>query len=156
MKLLDNYDFLLGLIKAGGEDVVKNLVPLQNTGLAGTSSVIDALRNSFLQDSFLKDVLCSLWDAEGPYKDFNDMQKKVLLEYPGGIFFDLKDGSMEKVPAEDLKKRLYETYFEVVPKDKNTEENFHKCFDNEEAFEQIVMDTHFRYFSIEEDHLDKK
>ena len=143
MKLLDHYDFLLGLIKAGGEDVLKKLVPLQNTSLTGTTSIIDALRNIFPNDTILKDVLCTLWREDGPYHEFTDSQKKILLEFPRGIFYEEKGKIIEKIPAEELKNKLYQTHFGEVPEGNIPFEVFLKSFPNEESFERLVLDTHF-------------
>ncbi len=143
MKLLDNFDFLLGLAKDGGEDVLQKLVSFQNTSLTGTSSVIDALRNIFVNDDVLKDTLFKLLKDNGPYQGLSSFEKKVLLEYPEGVFYQLNGENIQKISPEELKNKLLTTYFGTIPEENITFESFGKLFPTEDSFEQVVLDTHF-------------
>ena len=141
MKLLDNYDFLLGLVKDAGEDVVKRLVDFEKTDLAGTSSLLDFLRNVFPSDSLLKEVLNNLLREDGPYSGLSDTQKKVLLSLPAGTFYEGQGDEIQKISPEELKHRLFESSFGTDPEEEYSYEQFGRLFSTEESFEQAVMQT---------------
>ena len=75
------------------------------------------------------------------YLELNDTQKKVLLSLPAGTFYEGQGNEIQKISPEELKHRLFESYFGTDPEEEYSYEQFGKLFSTEESFEQAVMQT---------------
>ena len=104
MRLLDNYDFLLGLAKDGGEKALKQLSTFQNMATSG--SVIDSLRRTFPDDDLLKDIVIEMSKEDGRYKGLSNRQKEILCSYPFGNLYDEKDGKRRILSSEEILNRI--------------------------------------------------
>lgn len=99
MRLLDNYDFILGLSKTD-EESLKTLVELQKTEVFSQKSIIDYLRNVFVNDEVLTS---SIKRISNDYKDFTSEQKALLCLYPDGVLYKVKDDNeVEDIPSSEL------------------------------------------------------
>lgn len=138
MRVLDHYDFLLGLVRDFGEDVLKLLKSFENSSMSLEGSVIDYLRNCFENDDLLKEILMELSKEDGDYKDFNLEQKRILCTYPKGVLY--REG--KKIPASQLIQSIKEEYFHL---NMGQVESFKDLgdflFDNS-RFEEVILAIH--------------
>ena len=106
MKVLDNYDFLLGLARDGGEHLLELLNTFQDSPMAQEGSVIDFLRNRFGDDDTLRSILLEMSKENGEYKDFSDSQKRILCTYPEGVLYRVGEEEIQVIPVDELKKNI--------------------------------------------------
>ena len=143
MKLLDNYDFLLGLAKDGGEDLLKQLLAFQDSPMAREGSVIDFLRNCFENDSLLKEILFEFTNENGLFQAFSDEQKRILCTYPEGVLYTVEEGEIQVVSREKLIENLQRESILMGMGDSSVSD-----FDfsmNAEPFENIVLNVMTNY-----------
>lgn len=95
-KILDNYNFILEVIKDYGEDILELLNRIQKTKMFSSNVLIDYLRNVFDDDDLLKEVLLEMTKKDGDYSDFTDSQKAILFMYPEGILFEENEDGDKK------------------------------------------------------------
>lgn len=95
-KILDNYNFILEVIKDYGEDILELLNRIQKTKMFSSNVLIDYLRNVFDDDALLKEVLLEMTKKDGDYSDFTDSQKAILFMYPEGILFEENEDGDKK------------------------------------------------------------
>lgn len=86
-RILDNYDFLLELAKAGGEEVLSFADSLKDYDAFCDYAFIDAIRNNFVHDSLLKNILVNMSEKDSTYNIFSEGQKASLLTYPEGTLY---------------------------------------------------------------------
>ena len=141
MKLLDNYDFLLGLTRVGGENVLKQVEAFKNS-FSLNGSVIDYLRNSFPSDDFLMDTLVEMSKEDGEFHGFTDEQKEVLCTFPEGILYEKEDDNIKKIPMKELVGKLQEVYFGSKSNEYNDLDKFSKLFSTKEDFEEVVLSVY--------------
>ncbi len=106
MKVLDNYDFLLGLAKDGGEHLLELLLSFQDSRMAQEGSVIDFLRNRFVDDDTLRKILFEMSKDDGEYKEFTNSQKRILCTYPNGVLYHVGDDSIEIHSLDEIKNSI--------------------------------------------------
>lgn len=135
MKILDNYDFLLGLAKEGGEPLLKELESFQNSTMSKEGSIIDYLRNSFPNDKVLIEVLLELFSKEGQFKTLNKTQKRILCTYPKGILFKEENHNIQKLSYNTLVKNI----------EKETELSTENFLKNNTKFEKAILNIHHKY-----------
>lgn len=108
--IFDNYDYLLELGKKGGKRVLQQLDQFQGSGYI-SSSVIEYLRRSSVNDEVLETILLDMAREDSLYNIFTDEQKVLLLGNAlGNLYTYTKDGVEIKSPiriaidlyAEDL------------------------------------------------------
>lgn len=109
-RVLDNYDYLLGLIKDGGEEVVKMILPFQTSFMGKEGSVIEYLRNTFMDDSVLKSILLEMVKKDGIFKDLDTQEKRLLCTYPEGVLFYQKNGKIEMRSFDKIKEEVLEPF----------------------------------------------
>ena len=143
MRLLDNYDFLLGLAKDGGEQALKQLNQFQGGTMASSGSVIDSLRRAFSNDDVLKDIVIEMSKSDGKYKGLSDKQKEILCTYPMGVLFDVEDQKTKIVPPKDLLKRLITMYVGSDTDEIPDFETLSKVISDEDEFESTVLDVFY-------------
>jgi hypothetical protein len=142
MKLLDNYDFLLGLSRVGGENSLKQLEAFKGS-MSLNGSVIDYLRNNFDNDDILMDTIVEMSKEDGVYQGLSDEQKEVLCTFPEGILYEKKDDSIEKIPVSELVHKMQEVYFGTQSEEYNDLEKFSKLFPSKEAFEEVIISIYY-------------
>jgi len=133
MKLLDHYDFLLGLAKDGGEDALKQLMAFNDSFMSKEGSVVDYLRNRFDNDDLLKEVIFEMTREDGELYSLSDVQKRILCTYPEGTLYHRVDNYFERIPTSSL--------IQMVGKYLNVEKafSFKELPLNDENFEDIIF-----------------
>jgi len=111
MKLLDNYDFLLGLVEKGGEDVLNVLSSFQDGYIAEDNLVVEQLRNNFEDDNILEAVLLEMAKKDGQFKDLNNHQKELLCKYPNNVLYQRSGDEYKLISTEELIHRMQLSYF---------------------------------------------
>jgi hypothetical protein len=151
MKLFDNYDFLLGLAKDGGEQTLKSFNAFNKGSFSTSGSVIDSLRTIFGDDDTLKDILIEMSKEDGKYQGLTNRQKEILCTYPEGVLFDRKKDKIQILPREEIIKRIQNVYFGTESEEFNTFEKLGKLFADDDEFESMVVDV---YYSGQDDYGD--
>ncbi|MBQ6135244.1 MAG: hypothetical protein IJI60_02895 [Bacilli bacterium] len=136
MKVLDHFDFLLDLVKVGGESVLKQLESFQKGAMSQKGSVIDFLRSTFQNDEMLKNILIEMSKEHGPYYIFNNEQKEILCTYPEGILY--KKG---KIPPQEIAKEICQTMKQEISMKELSRDTF------EEIVLSIYWNNHKENFS---------
>ena len=107
LKLLDNYDFLLRLAANGKEDALKELLTLQKYNDYDGNSMIDHLRNTFINDNVLENTIIEMSSEDGVYKDFTDSEKSLLISYPEGVIYTVEEANKyRKIKVVDITKKI--------------------------------------------------
>ena len=118
--IFDNYDFLLELGKKGGKRVLEQISQFQDSGYI-SSSVIEYLRRSNVNDEVLEIILLEMGRVDSLYNIFTDNQKALLLGNCFGNLYSYGDeGLVIKSPVE-LAMELYQS--KMMDKITITEEN---------------------------------
>ena len=108
-KIVDNFYFLVELIKDTGSLCLTDLKELTNTELAERGSIIEVLRNTFRDDIALEMCLEEMSKENSIYKDLDINAKKDLLDAPKGVLYYLDESNeVHLVPEEDLVSRIKE------------------------------------------------
>ena len=141
MKLFDHYDFLLGLVRDGGEETLKLLKSFQKEPMVVGGSVIDFLRNTFENDDLLRDLLLEMSKENGNYRGLTNQQKEVLLTYPNHVLFEIIDGEDKILPPKETIERLQEAYFGRDVAEFSSFEALGNVLSDEEEFESAVLDV---------------
>ena len=89
--IFNSFDFLLGLAKEGGRDVLEQLVSLRASKDLRDVALVTYLSNTFIDDSVLSKVLLDMSKEDSYYKIFTDEQKGILLNYPEGTLYAYGD-----------------------------------------------------------------
>ncbi len=141
MKILENYDFILGLARDGGEDVLKLVSSFKENEKFQDCAVIDTLRNYFNNDDLLSDILVDMADDSDCYQDYTPSQLAIMCTFPEGVLFNKNsNGEVQRIPANDLldEVRKYLTY---DMEDYRIEEVL-KAVGNRE-FQDIIFEIHY-------------
>lgn len=94
IRILEDYQFLAGLAKVGGEPVLTQLSSFQECEGYADSSVIDYLRTTFGNDVLLTNLLTHMCKPEALYQIFTDEQKASLLKFPEGTLYYYGEGGV--------------------------------------------------------------
>lgn len=92
--IFDSFDFLLELAKEGGRDVLELLVCLRASEDLRDTAIVNYLKNTFIDDKVLINVLLDMASNESFYNIFTDEQKGILLTYPEGTLYAYKDNEI--------------------------------------------------------------
>ena len=93
--ILESFDYLLGLAKDGGRDVLELLVSLRASEELRDAAMIEYLRTTFVDDRALTAVLYDMANKDSFYGVFTDEQKGVLLNYPEGTLYSYGDNEIK-------------------------------------------------------------
>ena len=85
--IFSSYDFLLGLAKDGGRDVLELLVSLRASEDLRDTAIVSYLKNTFVDEKVLSSVLIDMSGKSSFYNIFTDEQKGILLNYPEGTLY---------------------------------------------------------------------
>ena len=107
VRLFDHFDFLMGLIKEN-EDSIPLLKSFQKSHIFQSNSVIDTLRNTFLDDDALKKCIHEVSSSNSLYKGLNDEEKAILFTYPNHILYEKVDDEVYVTDPFSLKKKIIE------------------------------------------------
>lgn len=107
-RILDNYQFLLGLSKTGGEAVLEQIEKFQEHEGYADSSVIDYLRSTFGNDSLLVATLTHMSNPDAMYQLFTDDQKAELLKFPEGTLYYYGEGGIRFTHPLVLSTEIYQ------------------------------------------------
>jgi hypothetical protein len=141
MKLFDNYDFLLGLARDGGERALKELNSFEKASFSG--SVIDSLRTIFEDDDTLRDIITEMSKEDGQYQGLTSKQKEILCTYPQGVLFDRKYDKIKILPKKEIIKRIQNIYFGVPTEEFNDFSSISRIFTDPGEFEAMVIDLYY-------------
>lgn len=140
MKLLDNYDFLLKIAKDGGERVLNLLFHFQDNYELIDGSLIDHLRNTFVNDDVLKTILIEMSKAEGKYSDLSTDELVVLCMYPEGILYDSSHEKVRLIPPKVLISKINDYVFGVQNDEYDAFLSLRKLFSNNDyLFEDVIF-----------------
>lgn len=93
--IFDSFNYLLGLAKDGGRDVLELLVSLRASEELRDAAVVEYLRTTFVDDRALTAILFDMADERGAYGIFTDEQKGILLNYPEGTLYSYGDNEIK-------------------------------------------------------------
>lgn len=143
MRIFDNYNFLLELIKDDKLEVLDNLEAIQATNVFSNKIIIDYLRCSFNDDKLLKEVLTDFVDEDGEYYNLSVKDKALLLLNPEGILYD-KDALDKKIDALELKKKIIDySNISIEPNAISLNELIQKI--GKASFKEILLDIYIDY-----------
>lgn len=86
-QILDSFDFLLRLVRFGGEEVLKQLNSISESDKFDKTAPVQYLRNTFVSDSLLSGILLDMAMENSLYDIFTPEQKAILLTYPEGTLY---------------------------------------------------------------------
>lgn len=89
--IFNSFDFLLGLAKEGGRDVLEQLVSLRASKELRDTALVAYLSNTFIDDSVLSKILLDMSKEGSFYSIFTDEQKGILLNFPEGTLYAYGD-----------------------------------------------------------------
>lgn len=110
LKLFDNYDFLLEIARDGNEEVLQQMQSFQNCVGYGGGSVIELMRNSFNNDSLLKQILIAMSREDSLYSIFTNDQKAELCRFPAGTLYTYDNGEVVVNDPVDLAVELVNVF----------------------------------------------
>ena len=155
-KLLEDYDFLLRVTKAGGEEVLKELLEFQDYYFPFDSSVINRLRSVFQEDTVLLDTLVEMVKPDGKYRDFSEEQKAILCLYPNGVIFTKEKDSIHYIPVEEIMSKINEFVFGMQNGEFNNVGFLKTLFSEDPSlFEDVIFSISSEYMN-EKEHEKKK
>ena len=139
MKLLDNYDFILGL-SIEDEDVLKELVKLQKTKTFEQKVIIDYLRGVFENDDVLKNTIKEMSNLN----DFTEEQKAILCLYPEGVIYRKNsDNEISMIPINEIFSKIKMNLLGEDSDSFKIDESLRKI--NNDVFESIIGNIYDEY-----------
>ena len=102
IRILDNFEFLLDLVKNGGKDVINLLSSFQKADSSFENIVVERLRDTFDEDELLKSILLEMSKQDGEYSKFSDKQKAMLCKFPKNILYKENGNHLELVSSSEL------------------------------------------------------
>ena len=133
--LFDNYDFLLSLIRDGGEKVLEFLSKFISK--IPDNSVIEYLRIHFNNDDLLKSKLLDMINDNSTYKGLTDEEKIVLFIYPNNVLVKDNNG----ITADELLKNIG---IVIGKKDIISFEDLHRLISSVNQFEEVIKRVYLK------------
>ena len=93
--IFDSFNYLLGLAKEGGRNVLELLVSLRASEELRDTAMIEYLRTTFVDDRVLTAILLDMADSDSFYNIFTDEQRGILLNYPEGTLYSYGDSLLK-------------------------------------------------------------
>lgn len=115
--IFDTFDYLLEVAKAGGKNVLEQLVALRECEFLRDEAVLQYLRNTFINDQTLKKVLVDMAAEDSYYKIFSNEQKGVLLNYPEGTLYSYGEGNIRITSPLILGRRMFNDFNQYISDD---------------------------------------
>ena len=106
-RLLDNYNFLIRIAKNGGKKALNLLRRFFDIPEYKSSSVIDYLRGSFIDDNILEKTIIDMSSDDSLFNIFSVNQLAELCTVPTGILYFYDSDSIEFTSPLLLAKELY-------------------------------------------------
>ncbi len=106
IKLFDHFDFLLQVIKDGGDNSIKLLKEFQNSNIFQSNSVIDVLRNTFDDDEALEKCIIEVSKDHSLYKGLSGEEKSILFMYPNHVLYEREKDNIYVTDPFYLKKMI--------------------------------------------------
>lgn len=124
--VIDNYNYLLRVAKDGGRTVLEQLRRLSKIEALKESSIIDFVRNSFIDDNVLATILLDMSKDDSLYDIFTDEEKVALLSNPEGTLYHcFKTNELKILSPLLLGAQLYneytDDYIDAVDENNNEE-----------------------------------
>ena len=106
-KILDNYNFLVLIALRGGRDALELIKSFSSNPDYNSSSVIDYLRSSFIDDSILEKILVDMSSKDSLFNIFNNYEKSMLCSVPTGVLYFFDNDSIDFSSPILLAKEIY-------------------------------------------------
>ena len=155
MRILSNYNFLLEVAYQNKEESLQELMLLSKSSMSKKSSVIDYLRNTFLDDELLKKVLFDVSKSDSFYKNLDLRIKEALMSYPEGTLYHTDDGNSVIADEEFLLNQVKEYYHNSIIRDVNNISELVEKIPVQE-FVRVIRDIALDYSGVLEDKNHKK
>lgn len=111
-KILDNFNFLIELIKESGTLCLANLKSFCDCDMASEAAVIEYLRNTFCDDNALKMCLLEISREDSPYYGLSSNMKSKLCTFPQGILYYYDESNKPQLlKVDDLIAKIKEYEF---------------------------------------------
>ena len=136
-RVLDNYNLLVKLAKNGGRDSLELLSSFFEVDEYRNSSIVDFLRNSFVDDKVLEKIIVDMSDRDSLYNIFTRRELALLCTAPDGILYFYDDNSIEFSSPILIAKEIYEKETGEEAVDYKEIINY---FRNDELFEDTLTD----------------
>ena len=147
IKLLDNFDYLLSLSKVGGENLLEQLAQIQKCENYSNSSLIDQLRNRFLDDDILRNVLLELPKKDSVFSGLTFSKKGILLNYPlGTLYYEDEEGKYHISQDDSFVKEISFKVFGDEDRNIHPLKEVSRVLSDGE-FEEMISDISSRYIS---------
>lgn len=109
--VIDNYNYLLSVAKAGGRPVLELLKDINQVDSFSDSCIVDFFRNSFIDDKVLTTILSDMSKDNSSYNIFTKEQKVALLSNPEGTLYSyLNPHELKIISPLLLGAQLYNEY----------------------------------------------
>ena len=141
MKILDNYDFLLGLVAKGGEDVLNLLSSFQDEYITEDNLVVGQLRTRFEDDGILQTVLLEMAKKNGQYKDLSSRQKEILCVYSQNVLYQRSGDEYKLISPEELIHRMQLSYFGYKTSQYDSFAKMSSVLSAGDLFENTIIDV---------------
>lgn len=139
MKIFDNYNFILEIIKKYGVEVVEQLREIQDSEMFNDNVAVDYLRDIFDDDYLLGKTLFDVSRKDGNYEGLKNSQKAVLFMYPEGILFEKNGKVKRRVKARELKDKIINYVYSSDDFSNDLEDV------NDSYFENIISNINLDY-----------
>ena len=138
IKIIDNYDFLIGLAVDGGERVLRLIDNFSIYDVYRNFSLIEVLRNQFESDDVLKKILIDMSNDSSKFNIFSLEQKALLCYYGSEILYSrYGDIVIFKSPS-SIALNIYRYVYKMENKPSLDELRY--CLKNINDFEGILVD----------------
>ena len=122
-RIFDCFNYLLELTKLakdskidsmGGRSVLQQLVALREDEELRDVAIIEYLRDTFIDDRVLANILLDMSEENSLYDMFSDEQKGILLTYPEGTLYSYSNGKISITSPLILGAKMYNDFHEDI------------------------------------------
>ena len=135
--ILDNFNFLVELAKNGGKDTLDLLVKFSSNSDYNSSSVIDYLRNSFIDDNILENIIIDMSKKDSLYNIFSPNELSLLCTVPLGVLYFYDNDSIDFSSPILLAREIYRR---ETGEEENDFKEIIKYFINDEEFDNTIVE----------------
>ena len=136
-RILDNYNFLIMIAKSGGREALDLISSFFGVDEYSNSSIIDFLRNAFIDDKVLEKVIIDMSNKDSLYNIFTKRELALLCTSPDGVLYFYNDNSIDFSSPILIAKEIYKR---ETGEDSNNFREIITHFRNDEDFEDTLTD----------------